>query len=139
MGIVFLSLGIAALVALLLYCLYWNGYAILNVKAALFYIGYPRWGKRKNCIRARFAACTGLTRQVVCLLPDRQYQFTLSAHLNEGSVSVEIYEGRKTFLARLDAHSPTAIISTDTETRFQVFVRLRKADGDYKLVWDEEA
>lgn len=137
MDLIFSLSGLAILVAGLLYFLYRNGYAILNFKAALTYMGYPRWGKRINCIQARFVACTGLTKRVVRLSPSKQYQFIFSAHITKGTVSVEIYERRNVLLAKLDAEQPSAIISTDTQTRFPVAVRFRKADGDCKLIWNE--
>ena len=73
-----MALGIALLVVCLICILYQNGYAILNFKAALMYMGYPQWGKQKNCIRASFVACSGFTKRVVRLLPSEQYQFVFS-------------------------------------------------------------
>lgn len=129
--------GIALLVACLLYVLYQNGYGTLNFKAALTYMGYPRWGKRKKCIQASFVACSGFTKRVVRLLPSEQYQFVFSSRLTKGSVSVEIYADRKELLAQLNEEHPTVIISTDTQTRFRVVTRFKKADGDYSLAWSK--
>ena len=129
--------GSALLVVCLLYVLYQNGYGTLNFKAALTYMGYPRWGKRKNCIQASFVACSGFTKRVVRLLPSEQYQFVFSSRITKGSVSVEIYADRKELLAQLNEEHPTVIISTDTQTRLRVVTRFKKADGDYSLAWSK--
>ncbi|MFQ7158195.1 MAG: hypothetical protein ACLRPX_00555 [Ruthenibacterium sp.] len=134
---VWIALGIALLVVCLIYALYQNGYAILSFKAALTYMGYPRWGKRKDCIRASFVACSGFTKRIVRLLPSEHYQFVFSSRITKGTVSVEIYTGRKEFVAHLNEEHPTTIVPTDSQTRFRVITRFKKADGDYSLVWSK--
>ena len=50
---------------------------------------------------------------------------------------MEIYADRKELLAQLNEEHPTVIISTDTQTRFRVVTRFKKADGDYSLAWSK--
>ena len=37
----------------LFYILYLNGFGVVNTKSALFYMSFPRWGKRRNCIEEK--------------------------------------------------------------------------------------
>ena len=45
---------IFVIIGSIIYFLYINGYLIINIKSALFYVGTPRIGKNKNCLGARF-------------------------------------------------------------------------------------
>lgn len=78
-----MALGIALLVVCLICILYQNGYAILNFKAALMYMGYPQWGKQKKlypgqlCCLQRFYQAGGApfairTISVCFFLPDHK-------------------------------------------------------------------
>lgn len=50
----FILPAVIAMVLGLMYILYRSGFAVMNRKYALLYTEYPRMGKRRNCIEARF-------------------------------------------------------------------------------------
>ena len=137
MAVVFTLLSISALVVCLVYILYCNGFAVMNAKSALLYVGYPRWGKRRNCIQANFVSCNGITKQIVRLSPSKQYRFIFSSCTTKGHVCVEIYGKRKELVARLDGEHSDALIFSKKRTNYRVITRFMKADGQFKLVWNE--
>lgn len=133
----FFSMALIALVFCLVYILYLNGFAALHSKSALLYVGYPRLGKRRNCIEARFLSCNGVTKQGLRLRPVRQYRFSFSSHMDKGSVCVEIYGRDNDLVARLDDGQPEALIFTAERATYRVVTRFAKADGRFRLSWRE--
>lgn len=129
-------LAIAAVVAGLCYLLYRNGFLVLNTKRALVYIGSPRIGKNRNCLKATFSVCNGSIRQFLRLKKACRYRFVLASDTTKGSVCVRI-RGRGE-AAELNAGNPSAVIETDAAGKCCVIVQFTRADGNYALCWEED-
>lgn len=130
-----LLVGLVAVFGLI-YLLYINGIGVINSKAALVYQGYPRVGKNKNRIKAKFVSCRGITKRVICLQPGKMYLFVFSSAITKGTVCVEIRDKQKKNLLVLDQQHPSAILSAGQGGRLHVTTRYTKADGEYELFWD---
>lgn len=130
-------IGVLLLVFGLSYFLYLHGFGIINVKSALYYMGTPRFGKRRNCIKADFNACNGWMKRVVRLSKSKQYRFEFTARVTKGSVSVELYGKGKEPLAILTENRQSVVVSAGEQTVYRVVTRFVKADGEYQLRWDE--
>lgn len=109
----------------------------MNRKYALLYTEYPRMGKRRNCIEARFLSCSGVTKRVIRLPRSRRYQFVFSSNTTKGSVCVEIYGTQNALMATLNNEQPCLIISTEEKTGYRVVTKFKNADGEYRLIWKE--
>lgn len=133
----FIVIGIILLSVSLFYILYRNGFGVVNGKSALFYMSFPRWGKRKNTIEEKFSSCNGYVKRVIRLSPGKRYQFVFSSNTTKGSVFVEIYGGKKELIAQLNGKQPCTVISTEKCTRFPVVTKFVRADGACKLTWKE--
>ena len=130
-------IGVLLLVFGLSYFLYLHGFGVINAKSALYYMGTPRFGKRRNCIKADFNACNGWMKRVVRLSKSRQYRFTFTCHVTRGSVCVELYVKDKAPLAILTENRQSVVVSTSERNVYRVVTRFVKADGEYQLCWDE--
>ena len=98
----------------LMYILYRSGCAVMNRKYALLYTEYPRMGKRRSCIEARFLSCSW-SHQKSNSTPAVQKIPVLSFRPNttKGSVCVEIYGTQNALMATLNNEQPCLIISTE--------------------------
>lgn len=133
----FIIMAIMTAIICLIYILYLNGFAVVNRKSALFYIGSPRLGQRKNCIEAKFVSCNGTIKRVIRLSPWKRYRFAFSSSTTKGAVSIEIYGKKKEMIAVLNNEHPCTFISTEERTNCRVVTKFMKADGQYKLIWNE--
>ena len=71
-----LMLGAIIAVAFCLgYVLYQNGFLVINAKSAQLYMESPRFGKKRNCIQAKFSACNGVIKRVIRLPQGEKYRF----------------------------------------------------------------
>lgn len=120
----------------LVYLLYRNGIGVINSKAALLYQGYPRVGRNRNRIKAKFISCRGTTKRVICLRPERTYRFVFSPLITKGTVWIEIREKPKAPPLVLDWQHPCAAIPVKGDGRLFVTTRFTRADGEYELSWD---
>lgn len=109
----FILPAVIAMVFGLIYILYRSGCAVMNGKYALLYTEYPRMGKRRNCIEARFLSCSGVTKRVIRLPQSRRHQFVFSSNTTKGSVCVEIYGTQNALMATLNNEQPCLVISTE--------------------------
>lgn len=132
-----IAIGILLLVLGLFYFLYLHGVGVINAKSAMYYMGTPRFGKNRNCIKASFGACSGWMKRVVRLSRSKQYRFTFTCHVTRGSVSVELYGKSKEPLAILTENHQSVVVSAGDQTVCRVVTRFVKADGEYQLCWDE--
>lgn len=128
---------IVIITVLILYLLYINGFLIINVKSALFYVGTPRVGKNKNCLGARFSKCNGYIKRMIRLKPNTTYQFTYISNIEKGKVSINIYDKNKKILVVFDDQHSNQKIMTKQQKLFQFTTNYMHADGDYKLIWKE--
>ena len=133
----FILPAVIAMVFGLMYILYRSGCAVMNRKYALLYTEYPRMGKRRSCIEARFLSCSGVTKRVIRLPRARRYQFVFSSNTTKGSVCVEIYGTQNALMATLNNEQPSLIISTEEKTGYRVVTKFKNADGEYRLIWKE--
>ena len=133
----FILPAVIAMVLGLMYILYRSGCAVMNRKYALLYTEYPRMGKRRNCIEARFLSCSGVTKRVIRLPRSRRYQFIFSSNTTKGSVCVENYGTQNALMATLNNEQPCLIISTEEKTGCRVVTKFKNADGEYRLIWKE--
>lgn len=120
----------------LVYLLYRNGIGVINSKAALMYQGYPRVGRNRNRIKAKFISCRGTTKRVICLRPERMYRFVFSSAVTKGTVWIEISDKESEHPLVLDQQHPCANISVRRGGRLFVTTRFTQADGEYELSWD---
>lgn len=133
----FILPAVIAMIFGLMYILYRSGFAVMNRKYALLYTEYPRMGKRRSCIEARFLSCSGVTKRVIRLPRSRRYQFVFSSNTTKGSVCVEIYGTQNALMATLNNEQPCLIISTEEKTGYRVVTKFKDADGEYRLIWKE--
>lgn len=133
----FILPAVIAMLFGLMYILYRSGFAVMNRKYALLYTEYPRMGKRRSCIEARFLSCSGVTKRVIRLPRARRYQFVFSSNTTKGSVCVEIYGTQNALMATLNNEQPCLIISTEEKTGYRVVTKFKDADGEYRLIWKE--
>lgn len=132
-----IAIGILLLVLGVFYFLYLHGVGVINAKSAMYYMGTPRLGKSRNCIKASFGTCNGWMKRVVRLSKAKQYRFTFTCHLTRGSVCVELYGKSKEPLAILTEDQQSVVVSAGEQTANRVVTRFVKADGEYQLCWDE--
>lgn len=132
-----LMLGAIIAVAFCLgYVLYQNGFLVINAKSAQLYMESPRFGKKRNCIQAKFSACNGVIKRVIRLPQGEKYRFVFSTDLTRGRVCIEIYRSKKEGIVTLSPEQLSALVSTGTRATYSVAVKFAKATGEYKLVWD---
>lgn len=132
-----LMLGAIIAVAFCLgYVLYQNGFLVINAKSAQLYMESPRFGKKRNCIQAKFSACSGVIKRVIRLPQGEKYRFVFSTDLTRGRVCIEIYRSKKEGIVTLSPEQPSALVSTGTRATYSAAVKFAKATGEYKLVWD---
>ena len=128
---------IFVIIGSIIYLLYINGYLIINIKSALFYVGTPRIGKNKNCLGARFNRCNGYIKRMIRLKPDSTYKFTYVSNIEKGKLSINIYDKHKKILAIFDDQHSYQKISTKDQKLFLFNTNFIHADGDYSLTWKE--
>ncbi|MDO4941926.1 MAG: hypothetical protein Q4E73_03665 [Lachnospiraceae bacterium] len=131
--LIFVLLTMAIIFA---YILYTNGFLVYKAKAALFYKGSVPFGKTKNCMKAKFSSCNGMTKRVICLEKGKKYQFTFSKSMTKGTVYVEIQGNKGEIILKLDDETPTATIVVEEGKRYHAVTKFVKADGEYILCWD---
>lgn len=100
------------------------------------YMESPRFGKKRNCIQAKFSACNGVIKRVIRLPQGEKYRFVFSTDLTRGRVCIEIYRSKKEGIVTLSPEQPSALVSTGTRATYSAAVKFAKATGEYKLVWD---
>ena len=101
-----LMLGAIIAVAFCLgYVLYQNGFLVINAKSAQLYMESPRFGKKRNCIQAKFSACNGVIKRVIRLPQGEKYRFVFSTDLTRGRVCIEIYRSKKEGIVTLSRNS----------------------------------
>ena len=121
---------IFALLGGIMYLLYINGYMVFNNKKALTFIGSQRGNK------ASFTSCNGWMKRVVKFSESRNYAFDLDVKLSKGDMQVELLDGKKQPIMRLDGNNPKAVIEIDANKRYYLVYRFNKASGSYELKYE---
>ncbi|MBQ6934371.1 MAG: hypothetical protein IJN37_08320 [Clostridia bacterium] len=121
---------IFALLGVVMYLLYINGYMMLNSKKALTFIGSQR-GKK-----ASFTACNGWIRRVLRVKESRKYVFDLDLQLSKGEMQVVLLDEGKNEIAWLDESRRTASLELTAGKRYYLVFRFAKATGKYELKYE---
>ena len=122
-------LVLLAVMAVLFYILYINGYMVWNSKRALMYVG-SAWGRK-----ASFTSCSGYTKRVIKFEEDKCYHFDLQLELNKGDVKVEILNSEKQCLLSLDQNVAGGNVAVEKGKRYYMVVRFQAASGQYTVDW----
>lgn len=138
MGNILLALVILAIILVLMYILYINGFLTYNAKTALLYKGTASFGKAQNYRKAKFSSCSGMTKSVIRLEKGKAYQFALFQSVTKGTVYVEIQDGKGEIIRKLDDEAPAATIIAEEKTRCCLVTKFVNADGEYTLCWDRK-
>ena len=111
------------------YLLYINGYLVTNAKRAVMYVGSMR-GKK-----ASFTACTGYTKRVVRFKESETVRFVFDLDVSKGEVTMELLDGAKRCILRLDDIRRSADIQVEANKRYYLVFRFKSASGNYLLSW----
>ena len=122
-------LVLLAVMAVLFYILYINGYMVWNSKRALMYVG-SAWGRK-----ASFTSCSGYTKRVIKFEEDKCYHFDLQLELTKGDATVEILDSKKQCLLRLGQNVVQGDIVVEKGKRYYMIVRFKAASGQYTVDW----
>lgn len=123
------TISLFAVIGIVMYLLYINGYMMLNNKKALTFIGSQRGRK------ASFSSCDGRMKRVVRFEESRNYAFSLDLQLSKGEMQVELLDG-KDVLIHLDADKPTGCTEITANKRYYLVYRFAKATGKYELKYE---
>ena len=118
--------------AALFYLLYINGILVLSNKRAAVFVGSIRGKERCS---ARFCACSGQMRRVFRFEESMNYHFTFTNELSEGTLRVEVLDGKKNKLLVLDSDQSEGNIEVDKKKRYYLVFRFQSATGSYELAW----
>ena len=109
------------------YLLYINGYLITNAKRAVMYVGSMRGRK------ASFTACTGYTKRVVRFKESGTVRFVFDLEVSKGDVTMELLDGTKQCILRLDNIRRSAAIQVEAKKRYFLVFRFKSASGSSLL------
>ncbi len=124
-----------AVIAVMMYVLYINGYMIVSLHKALFFRGDSLGIFKKNSTKAKFSACSGSLRRIIKFKESGTYEFSFSPDLEKGNVSVEIQNSEKEILLLIDKNT-SGRIHVQSGQRYHIIVRFKKAKGKYHLGWN---
>jgi hypothetical protein len=126
--------GFIAVIALLFYLAYLNGFLSINAKFATLFM--ESWVKGKNGSRARMIGCKGYIKRVIKFKENREYRFELQVGLLKGTMSVEIQNRQKETVLELDPAVPEAVLEMKKGERYYLILRFADAEGDYIFTWE---
>lgn len=113
-----------------LWLLYLRGYVAVQMKRALLFMG-------SICgDRARFSGCTGFVRRRFPVAESRVYRFDLALELERGEAWVELLDGDKNVLMRLDSLCGHAEISLKRGRAYHLVMRYQSASGKHSLTYE---
>ncbi len=127
-------LGLIALLVLLFYVAYINGFLSINAKFATLFM--ESWVKGKNGSRARMIGCKGYIKRVIKFKENREYRFLLQVGLLKGAMSVEIQNKQKETILELDPAVPEKVMEMKKGERYYLILRFIDAEGDYIFTWE---
>lgn len=126
--------GFIAVIALLFYLAYLNGFLSINAKFATLFM--ESWVKGKNGSRARMIGCKGYIKRVIKFKENREYRFELQVGLLKGTMSVEIQNRQKETVLELDPAVSEAVLEMKKGERYYLILRFADAEGDYIFTWE---
>ena len=118
---------ILAAVAVVCWLLYDQGYLIMQSKSAVSFVGSQRGNS------ARFTGCSGYIKRIVRFREEGRCTFALDAELSKGDLSVELLDGDKNQLMRLDCANPRADVTVEQKKKYTLVIRFASATGSYTL------
>ena len=116
---------------LVMYQLYYNGYAVSKSIMALVFIFHPG----KDADRANVNSCSGWVSHVGQFRESRIYEFVLEARLTQGDVEVLLLDQEKQPLLRLNRWHPGGHVALDGNSRYFLRWEFSKASGQCELRW----
>lgn len=124
-------LGIAAVLASMLYLLYRQGFAVTKCIAAVLFVFRM---KRKGS-RASLNTCTGWVRYRGRFRESRIYEFHFDCRLSGGDAEVILLDGQKQELIRLNRQQYTGDIKLDGKAQYYLQWEFHSATGKCGLHW----
>ena len=126
-----LKLGIlGAVMALVMYLMYINGWMLLSSKTAVSFIG------ARGAKAASFTGCSGSIKRILRVPRDGVYTFTLDAALTKGEMTVSLLSPDKEALLCLSAEQPQMAVALEKHKRYRLVLRFCSASGRYGLQWN---
>ena len=124
---------IVALLPVIYYVLYINGYMITGSKSAKAFVGKNRG---TNAFWAQFVECSGTLKKVARFRKEKEYKFFLDVGLSYGNVAIELLDKEKNVIMSLTPETPEGSITVDKKQRYYMVYKFENATGSYEMRWE---
>ena len=112
-----------------LWWMYRSGMIAVKSKRAMMFMGSMRGEK------ARFSGCTGYVKRCFPVRESRSYRFDMDLQLSRGEVWLELLDGKKETLLRLDSQNSSGEVALERGERYRLVIRYRGASGSHHLTY----
>ena len=113
-----------------LWWMYVRGWIAVQMKRAMLFMGSIRGDK------ARFSGCTGYVKRRFPVKESRMHRFDLDLQLSSGKVWVELLDGRKNALLRLDSQNSSGTVDLERGEVYLLVIRYQSASGEHRLTYE---
>ncbi|MDE7262740.1 MAG: hypothetical protein K2N78_11885 [Oscillospiraceae bacterium] len=120
-----------AVLGILIYLLYRQGFVMTKSIAAVLFMLYPG----KNGDRATLNSCSGWARHAVRFRESRIYDFAFDCQLTNGDAEVLLLDRDKKQLLRLNRYQPSGRAALDPAGRYYLRWEFKSATGTCNLRW----
>lgn len=124
---------IVALLPVIYYVLYINGYMITGSKSAKAFVGKNRG---TNAYWTQFVDCSGELKKVARFRKEKEYKFFLDVGLSYGNVAIELLDKEKNVIMSLTPETPEGSITVDKKQRYYMVYKFENATGSYEMRWE---
>ena len=124
---------IVALLPVIYYVLYINGYMITGSKSAKAFVGKNRGTK---AYWTQFVDCSGELKKVARFRKEKEYKFFLDVGLSYGNVAIELLDKEKNVIMSLTPETPEGSITVDKKQRYYMVYKFENATGSYEMRWE---
>lgn len=126
-----LTFIIPAVIVVLIYILYRQGFVVTKSIAAVLFVFRP--GKHSD--RVSLDRCTGWVRHVGGFRESRTYVFHFDCQLSRGDVEVVVQNHQKRELLRLNRLKTTGELVLNKDARYYLRWEFKSATGKCELLW----
>lgn len=120
-----------AVLGVVMYLLYRQGFAVSKSICAAFFALHPR----RNSDQTVLDSCSGWVRHTGRFHESRIYQFSLDARLSKGTAQVLLLDKDKRQLLRLNGQLPEGRIELDGKAKYYLDWEFKEATGKCELRW----
>lgn len=124
---------ILALLPVIYYVLYINGYMVVGSKSARIFVGKNRG---TNAYWSQFVDCNGTLKRVARFRKSKEYRFHLDIGMSTGTATVELTDKERNVLMCLSPETPEASITVDKKLRYYMVYKFEQATGSYEMTWE---